>query len=140
MADASRGAINTIDYKCAALGFISLKYISNAFEKQRRTPMHEPVQGADLDECIHCRAVNIVWVLPKTRWLYLKGQVRQPIIAQIVDNILADIAHDNPTLKGVLPKDYAPPLDKTRLGHLIDLISNIRIGEAEELIPNLVEI
>jgi len=36
----------------------------------------------------------------------------------------------NPALKGVLPKDYArPALDKTRLGQLIDLISNIRVGD-----------
>jgi type I restriction enzyme M protein len=33
-------------------------------------------------------------------------------------------------LKGVLPKDYArPALDKTRLGQLIDLVSNIRVGD-----------
>ena len=31
--------------------------------------------------------------------------------------------HDNPSLKGVLPKDYAHPrLDKQRLGQLIDLV------------------
>jgi type I restriction enzyme M protein len=36
----------------------------------------------------------------------------------------------NPALKGVLPKDYArPALDKTRLGQLIDLISNIKVGD-----------
>jgi type I restriction enzyme M protein len=33
-------------------------------------------------------------------------------------------------LKGVLPKDYArPALDKQRLGQLIDLISNIKVGD-----------
>jgi type I restriction enzyme M protein len=32
----------------------------------------------------------------------------------------------------VLPKDYArPALDKIRLGQLIDLVSNIRIGDAD---------
>jgi type I restriction enzyme M protein len=37
---------------------------------------------------------------------------------------------DNPALKGVLPKDYArPALDKQRLGQLIDLISNIKVGD-----------
>jgi type I restriction enzyme M protein len=36
----------------------------------------------------------------------------------------------NPSLKGVLPKDYArPALDKTRLGQLIDLVSNIEVGD-----------
>jgi type I restriction enzyme M protein len=45
---------------------------------------------------------------------------------------MAGIERDNPALKGVLPKDYArPALDKQRLGQLIDLVSNIRIGDAE---------
>jgi type I restriction-modification system DNA methylase subunit len=39
------------------------------------------------------------------------------------------IERDNPSLKGVLPKEYARlPLDPHRLGQLIDLFSNIRIG------------
>ncbi len=42
------------------------------------------------------------------------------------------IERDNPSLKGVLPKDYArPALDKTRLGELIDLIGTIGLGEKE---------
>ena len=36
----------------------------------------------------------------------------------------------NPALKGDCPEDYArPPLDKQRLGQLIDMISNIRVGD-----------
>ena len=43
---------------------------------------------------------------------------------------MAGIERDNPALKGVLPRDYArPALDKQRLGQLIDLISNIRVGD-----------
>ncbi len=42
------------------------------------------------------------------------------------------IERDNPALKDVLPKDYArPALDKQRLGQLIDMIGNIRVGDAE---------
>ena len=42
------------------------------------------------------------------------------------------IERDNPALKDVLPKDYArPALDKTRLGQVIDLVSNIKVGGAE---------
>jgi hypothetical protein len=37
---------------------------------------------------------------------------------------MTGIERDNPSLKGVLPKDYArPALDKQRLGQLIELIS-----------------
>ncbi len=39
------------------------------------------------------------------------------------------IERDNPALNGVLPKEYArPALDKQRLGQLVDLITNIRVG------------
>jgi type I restriction enzyme M protein len=39
------------------------------------------------------------------------------------------IEKDNPSLKGVLPKDYArPALDKHRLGELIDLIGSISLS------------
>jgi len=42
------------------------------------------------------------------------------------------IERENPSLKGVLPKDYArPTLDKRRLGELIDLIGTIALGEEE---------
>ena len=46
--------------------------------------------------------------------------------AATIDGEMSAVERDNPSLKGVLPKDYArPTLDKTRLGQLIDLISNI---------------
>ena len=50
---------------------------------------------------------------------------------------MAGIERDNPAVKGVLPKDYArPALDKTRLSQLIDLISNIRVGDEEARTKN----
>jgi len=45
---------------------------------------------------------------------------------------MSAIERDNPSLKGVLPKDYArPALDKGRLGELIDLIGTIGLGDRE---------
>jgi type I restriction enzyme M protein len=42
------------------------------------------------------------------------------------------VEKDNPSLKGVLPKDYARPgVDKRRLGQLIDLVTNIKVGDEE---------
>ena len=42
------------------------------------------------------------------------------------------VEKDNPTLKGVLPKEYArPALDKHRLGEFIDLIGTIGLGDKE---------
>src|SRR5206468_10964856 len=42
---------------------------------------------------------------------------------------MSAIERDNPSLKGVLSKDYARPgLDKQRLGQLINLVSDIGLG------------
>ena len=45
---------------------------------------------------------------------------------------MAAIERDNRALRDVLPKDYARPgLDKTRLGQVVDLVSNVKVGGAE---------
>ena len=130
MADALRGSMDAAEYKHVVLGLIFLKYISDAFEEQHVRLEAERAQGADPEDPDEYRAVNIFWVPPEARWQHLKAQARQPTIGQLVDDAMAGIERDNPALKGVLPKDYArPALDKTRLGQLIDLISNIKVGD-----------
>ncbi|GIW33854.1 class I SAM-dependent DNA methyltransferase [Meiothermus sp.] len=132
MADALRGSMDAAEYKHVVLGLIFLKYISDAFEEQHAKLEAERAQGADPEDPDEYRAENIFWVPPEARWAHLKAQAKQPTIGQLVDDAMAGIERDNPALKGVLPKDYArPALDKTRLGQLIDLISNIKVGDAE---------
>jgi len=132
MADALRGSMDAAEYKHVVLGLIFLKYISDAFEEMHAKLEAEKVQGADPEDPDEYRAQNIFWVPPEARWAHLKAQARQSTIGQLVDDAMAGIERDNPVLKGVLPRDYArPALDKTRLGRLIDLISNIKVGDAE---------
>ena len=62
----------------------------------------------------------------------LQAQARQPTIGQAVDDAMDAVEETNPALEDVLPKNYAmPALDKQRLGRLIDVISNITVGDAE---------
>jgi type I restriction enzyme M protein len=132
MADALRGSMDAAEYKHVVLGLIFLKYISDAFEERHELLKAEKAQGADPEDPDEYRAQNVFWVPPEARWPHLKAQARQATIGQLVDDAMAGIERDNPTLKAVLPKDYArPALDKQRLGQLIDMISNIRIGDAE---------
>ena len=131
MADALRGSMDAAEYKHVVLGLIFLKYISDAFEERHAAVLAEWGSEAaeDRDEYI---AENIFWVPPEARWANLKAQARQPAVGQLVDGAMAGIERDNPALKEVLPKDYArPSLDKQRLGQLIDLVSNIRVGDEE---------
>jgi type I restriction enzyme M protein len=132
MADALRGSMDSGEYKHVVLGLIFLKYISDAFEEKHAQLVADKAQGADPEDPDEYRAINIFWVPPEARWPYLKAQAKQPTIGQLVDDAMAGIERDNPALKGVLPKDYArPALDKQRLGQLVDLMSNIRVGDAD---------
>ena len=131
MADALRGSMDAAEYKHVVLGLIFLKYISDAFEEHHAAVLAEWGEEAaeDGDEYI---AENIFWVPPEARWPHLKARARQATIGQTVDRAMAAIERDNPALKEVLAKDYArPALDKQRLGQLIDMIGNIRVGDAE---------
>jgi type I restriction enzyme M protein len=131
-ADALRGSMDAAEYKHVVLGLIFLKYISDAFEEQHAKLLAEKAQGADSEDPDEYRAVGVFWVPPEARWSHLKNQAKQPTIGQLVDDGMAGIERDNPQLKSVLPKDYARPnLDKQRLGQLIDLVSNIRVGDKE---------
>ena len=69
--------------------------------------------------------------MPKqARWSYLQANAKQPTIGKLIDEAMIAIEKENPSLKGVLSKDYArPALDKQRLGELIDLIGTIGLGD-----------
>src|SRR5262249_46993809 len=131
-ADALRSNMDAAEYKHVVLGLIFLKYISDAFEEKHAALGADRKGGADPEDPDEYRAVNIFWVPPEGRWSNLKNRAKDPMIGKIVDDAMLAIERDNPTLKGVLPKDYAHPrLDKQRLGQLIDLIGNIGLGDKE---------
>ncbi|MGC8724881.1 MAG: type I restriction-modification system subunit M [Acidobacteriota bacterium] len=128
-ANALRGSMDAAEYKHVVLGLVFLKYISDAFEAQHAKLEAERAQGADPEDPDEYRAEGIFWVPREARWSELKKNARQPTIGQLVDDAMAAVERDNPSLKGVLPKEYArPALDKQRLGQLIDLVSNIHLG------------
>ena len=132
MADALRGSMDAAEYKHVVLGLIFLKYISDAFEEAYTRLDSERTEGADPDDPDEYKAQNIFWVPAEARWRRLQASARQPSIGQLVDEAMHAIEQDNPALKGVLPGEYARPvLDKSRLGQLIDLVSNIIVGDAE---------
>ena len=132
MADALRGSMDAAEYKHVVLGLIFLKYISDAFQEAHTRLEAEVGEGADPEDPDEYRAQNIFWVPTEARWAKLRAQAKQPTIGRLVDDAMTGIERDNPALKGVLPKNYARPvLDKQRLGQIIDVISNITVGDAE---------
>jgi len=132
-ADALRNNMDAAEYKHVVLGLIFLKYISDAFEAKHAELESQKAQGADPEDPDEYRAISILWVPKEARWSHLKANAPQPTIGRTVDDAMAAIERDNPTLKGVLPKDYGRPgLDKERLGQLINLVSDIGLGSAAD--------
>ena len=131
-ANALRGTMDAAEYKHVVLGLIFLKYISDAFEEHYAVLDGQRYEGVDPEDRDEYTADNVFWVPKAARWTHLKGQARQPTIGTTVDDAMSAIERENQSLKGVLPKDYARPgLDKQRLGQLIDLVSNIQVGDSE---------
>ena len=130
-ADKLRGNMEPSDYKHVALGLIFLKHISDGFEAKRAALLAEYPEGAeDPDEYL---ADNIFWVPQEARWSHLQANAKQPTIGRLIDEAMIAIEKVNPSLKGVLPKDYGrPALNAVMLGELIDLISGIALGEGKD--------
>lgn len=128
-ADKLRNNMDAAEYKHVVLGLIFLKYISDSFEEKYASLAEAHSDPEDKDEYL---AENIFWVPKEGRWSKLRDNAKQPNIGVIVDDAMDAIEKDNPTLKGVLPKNYAREgLDKRRLGELIDVIGNVSMGDKE---------
>jgi type I restriction enzyme M protein len=144
-ADLLRNNLDAAQYKHVVLGLIFLKYISDAFEERRAElarlcadPASDyftesaTIRREVLEDRDEYRSHNIFWVPGPARWEKLQASATQPEIGRLVDEAMIAIEHENPSLRGVLNKEYArPDLDKQNLGRLIDLVSNIGLGDTD---------
>src|SRR5205814_455351 len=113
------------------LGLIFLKYISDAFDElYEKLKAQQSETGADPEDKDEYTAERVFYVPPQARWKWLQGRAKLPTIGKDIDDAMDAIEKDNPSLRGVLSKDYArPALDKQRLGELIDLIGSITLSK-----------
>jgi type I restriction enzyme M protein len=131
-ADKLRNNMDAAEYKHVVLGLVFLKYISDAFEEKHQALVAAKSSGSDPEDRDEYQAENIFWVPKEARWSFLQARAKQPTIGKVVDDAMVAIERDNPSLKGVLPKEYGRPnLDKQRLGELIDLVGTIGLGDKE---------
>src|ERR1035438_2547166 len=121
-ADKMRGHMDASEYKHVCLGLIFLKYISDAFEEKREQLLFgyadpksewfikdEPERAKAADERDNYIAANVFWLPPESRWHTIKAKAKSPEIGKVIDDAMGAIERENPTLKGVLPRDYARP-------------------------------
>jgi type I restriction enzyme M protein len=145
-ADALRGNQEPSEYKHVVLGLVFLKYISDRFEARRRdieatlsnpdSPDYIPNEARrqrfveDRDEY---RSHNVFWVPADARWETIQSKAKLPQIGQVIDTAMDLIEKVNPSIRGVLPRNYGREgLDKGRLGQLVDLIGSIGFTESDD--------
>ena len=130
-ADKLRKNIDAAEYKNVVLGLIFLKYISDSFQElYKKLQADEYSEEEDRDEYL---AENTFFVPQNARWKSLQEKAKLPEIGIAIDEAMDLIEKENKELKNVLPKVYAKPnLDKSALGELIDLISDIELKAEHE--------
>lgn len=126
-ADKLRSNMDAAEYKHVVLGLIFLKYVSDSFtEKYNALKAEGYGDEEDRDEYL---AENIFWVPKEARWENIRAHATNPDIGDVIDAAMEAIEKDNDSLKGVLTKNYSrQELDKTRLGELVTLFTNIDVG------------
>jgi type I restriction enzyme M protein len=108
-ADALRNNMDAAEYKHVVLGLIFLKYSrtrSNAKHAELETGR---TQGADPEDLDEYRAASSFWARKEARWQHLKASVPQPTIGTLVNDAMAAIERDNPSLKGDCRKTSGAP-------------------------------
>jgi len=133
-ADKLRNNMDAAEYKHVVLGLIFLKYISDSFDDlYNKLKAESESSGADPEDKDEYTAERVFYVPPQARWTWLQKRAKLPTVGKDLDDAMDAIEKDNPSLKGVLPKDYArPALDKQRLGELIDLIGSISLSNGSD--------
>ncbi|MHA3724159.1 class I SAM-dependent DNA methyltransferase [Leucobacter sp. HY1910] len=133
-ADKMRGNQEPSEYKHVVLGLVFLKYISDRFEERRsqlsKELAEEGIKPERIEGFLEDRdeyaSQNVFWVPASARWGTIQDSAKLPEIGELIDTAMDLIEKENPTLKGVLPRNYGRDgLDKKRLGELVDLIGSI---------------
>ena len=124
------GHIPASEYRKVIVGLIFLRYISSAFEK-RYQKLIEEGDGLEDDKDAYTED-NIFFVPADARWSKISSAAHTPEIGTIIDDAMRAIEKENTSLKNVLPKNYAnPDLDKRVLGDVVDLFTNMKMGDTE---------
>ena len=125
------GHIPTTKYRQVVIGLIFLRYVSTAFE-HRYNELVEEGEGFENDKDAY-KEVNVFYLPKESRWETIAANAHKPEIGKIIDTAMEAIEKENPSLKNVLPKNYAnPDLDQSVLGNVVDIFTNVNMSDNEE--------
>ena len=100
-----RGSVEPSEYKHVVLSLIFLKYANDRF-LERRNELIKDGKEAFVEQAVFYNAKNVFYLNAASRWNYIMENAKQNDIAIKIDQALATVEKDNPTLKGALPSNY----------------------------------
>ena len=112
----------------AVISLVFLKFAGDKFKKCREQIIKEYGEiPAFVETPSFYNAENVFYLKETARWTYIVDHASQNDIAVIIDQAMADIENDNPSLAGALSKNLFSTLgaDKNKIKSLIDSVNRI---------------
>lgn len=125
---ALRGVGSLDKNRNAVISLVFLKFAGDKFDKRRAEILAEHGNiPAFLEKKSFYNAKNVFYLKETSRWSYIKDNASKDDIAVIIDQAMADIEQDNPSLSGALQKNLFASLgaDKNKIKTLIDNVNKI---------------
>jgi type I restriction enzyme M protein len=138
-----RGSVSAAEYKYPVLGLVFLKYVSDMFDAQGKVieqRLADPQSDLFIDdEEIRAESAlifredptfystdNVFWIPPEAKFATLLEKASAPDFAQQLDAAMQVIETVNPSLRGVLYREFSRlALEPGKLGELMAIIARL---------------
>lgn len=142
-----RGSVSAAEYKYPVLGLVFLKYVSDMYDAQAlviKDRLSDPNSDLFIDDdeireesyavFVKDRTFftqdNVFWVPPDAHFDRLLEQASSPKIAQLLDSAMELIELENPSLNGVLYREFSRlALEPGKLGDLVSEIAKLKFDK-----------
>lgn len=139
-----RGSVSAAEYKYPVLGLVFLKYVSDMFEAQGQIieqRLADPQSDLFIDdEAIRQESAlifredptfytsdNVFWIPNEAKFTALLEKAAAPDFAQQLDATMQMIESHNPSLRGVLYREFSRlALEPGKLGELMAIIARLK--------------
>lgn len=143
-ANSLRGSVSAAEYKYPVLGLVFLKYVSDMFlaqaeviKKRLADPssdlfIEDPEIRAEseldfIEDRTFYETDNVFWIPQEAQFSSILEKATAPDIAQKLDKAMQAIEAENPSLKGVLYREFSRlALGPGKLGELVNTIARLR--------------
>ena len=128
-----RGNMSAEEYMHIILGILSLKYISDKFDKSKEKLEKEGLKVNMLTESEFFSGYNAFKVPKKSHWNKIMDYSQTNEIGLVMDQAFTELEKENKMLRGLFNKNYnREGIDQNKLGEVIKIFSDVDFTNAQE--------